>query len=148
MECCREKVATGAAASVGCAKVGSIRMYVEDHVRSSVGNFSIRMRGHVINELVDTITCLFSGFTLLGGNGQERYEDCRIDGAGIVEEAANNLLDALFAGFVEFGTCVAWKCFLIVLAIFDWIRAVGAMLGFVWMWMSVAEQLFGDVCCH
>ncbi len=102
------KLATGAAASVGCTKVGSIGMYVEDHVRSLVANFSIRMCGHVIKELVDRITCLFSGCTLLGGNGRERHEDCRIDGAGIVEEAADNLLDALFAGFVKFGTCVAW----------------------------------------
>ncbi len=57
----RKKVATGAAAGVGCAKVGSIGMYVEDHVRSSVANFSIRMRGPVIKELGDRITCLFSG---------------------------------------------------------------------------------------
>ena len=107
MECCREKIATGAAASVGCAKVGSIGMYVEDHVRSSVANFSIRMRGHVIKELGDTITCLFSGCALLGGNGRERHEDCRINGVGIVEEAADNFLDSLFAGFDQFGTCVA-----------------------------------------
>ncbi len=58
---------------------------------------------------------------------------------GIVEEAANNLLDALFAGFIEFGTCVNECRCLIVFAIQDRIGVVRAMLGLHRMWMFVAE---------
>ena len=75
-------------------------MDIEDHVRSVVANFGIRMYGHVIKELVDTITRLFGGCALLGHNGRERHEDGRIDGAGVVEEAADNLLDTFLADFV------------------------------------------------
>ena len=50
-------------ASIGGAEVGSIGMDVEDHVNvgGAVANFGIRMRGHVVEELVDTFACLFSG---------------------------------------------------------------------------------------
>ena len=34
----------------------------------------------IIKELVDTIACLFSGCALLGSNGRERHEDCRVNG--------------------------------------------------------------------
>ena len=77
--CCQEKVATGMTARVRCAEVRSIRMDVEDHVRSAVANFGIRMRGHVVKEMVDTIQCLFSGCALLGGDGKQHHKDCRID---------------------------------------------------------------------
>ncbi len=65
----KKKVSTGATVSVGCAKVGSIGMDIEDHVGSSVSNFGIRMRGHVVQELVNSVTRLFSRCTLLGGDG-------------------------------------------------------------------------------
>ncbi len=84
---------------------------------------------------------LFSGCALLGSNGQERHVDCRINGAGVVEEAADNLLDAFFAGFVEFGTGVAGYCVLIVFAILDGIWAVGAMLG-------LFRRMLALICRH
>ncbi len=59
-------------------------MDVEDHVRSLVVNCGVWMCGHVIQELVDTIACVFSGSALLGSNGRECHEDCRINGTGVV----------------------------------------------------------------
>ncbi len=59
--------------------------------------------------------------------------------ACIVEEASNNVLDALFVGVVEFGSCVDRVNSLIVLAKLDWIWIVGAMLRLCRMWMLVSE---------
>ena len=65
----KKKVATGTTASIGGAEVESIGMDIEDHVGGAVANFGIRMRGHVVEDLVDMFACLFSGGALLGGNG-------------------------------------------------------------------------------
>jgi hypothetical protein len=49
------------------------------------------------------------------------------------------LLDAFLVGIVEFWTCVDQVDSLIVFAILDWIRVVGAMLRLCRMWMLVPE---------
>ena len=134
-----KKVTTGATASIGCTEVGSIGMYIEDHVRGLVANRGVGMCGHVIQKLVDTVACVFSGCVLLGSNGRERHEDCRINGMGIVEETAANLLDTFFVGLVEFGTGVVGYSVLVVFTIYDGKWAVGAMLGLYRMRMLVAE---------
>ncbi len=57
----------------------------------------------------------------------------------IVEEASNDLLEAFFVGFIEFGTCVDWVSSLIVLPIIDRIWVVWAMLRFCRVWMLIPE---------
>jgi hypothetical protein len=49
----------------------------------------------------------FGGFALFGGNGAECHECSAVDGTSIVEEGANNLLDAfLGASVMEEGSGV------------------------------------------
>ncbi len=57
----------------------------------------------------------------------------------VVQEASDNLLNAFFECFVEFGTGVDWVSSLIVLSILDRVRIVGAMLRFCRMWVLIPE---------
>ncbi len=57
----------------------------------------------------------------------------------IVEEASNNLSDAFFVGFVEYGICVDWVSSLIVLSILDRVWVVRAMLQLRRVWMFITE---------
>ncbi len=49
-------------------EIGGIGVYVEDHVESFVSDFCIRVCPHVVEDLVNTIKCLFGGGTLLCGD--------------------------------------------------------------------------------
>ncbi len=85
------------------------------------------------------LVCVFSRSSLLARDSIYYHEDGGINSVCIVEEASNDLLDVIFVGFIEFGTCVDWVSSLIVLAILDWIWVVGAMLQLCRMWMLVPE---------
>ncbi len=67
---------------------------------------------------------------------------------GIVEEAADNLLNFLFAGIVEERTVIGWSGCLIVFTVGDWIGRVGTMLIFNGRGVSIASHLFEHILWH
>ena len=64
----KEEVSSCTTACLGGTEIGGIRLYVEDHVGSSVSDFGIGVYPHVVEELVDMSECLFSRGTLLCGH--------------------------------------------------------------------------------
>jgi hypothetical protein len=57
----KEDVTTGAAASMRGGEIQGIRMYVENHIKSTVSNCGIRMGPHVVKELVNSFLGVLSG---------------------------------------------------------------------------------------
>ncbi len=66
------------------AKIGSIEMDVEDHVRCAELNFGIGMCCHIIKKLVDASIGFFCGVALLGGNCQKSHENSWVNGVCII----------------------------------------------------------------
>ncbi len=64
----KEEIASCMTSCLGGTEIEGIGVYVEDHVGSSVSDFCIGVRLHVVEELVYTSECLFSGCTLLCGD--------------------------------------------------------------------------------
>jgi hypothetical protein len=64
----KEEIASCMTSCLGGTEIGGIRVYIEDHVGSTVSDFCIRVCSHVVKELVDTSKCLFSRGTLLCGD--------------------------------------------------------------------------------
>ncbi len=66
----------------------------------------------------------------------------------MVENTANNLLDALLAGVVQEGTVVGWIGCLIIFALCYWVWCKWAMLGFDGRRVRITDELFHDVSGH
>ncbi len=89
------------AAGVGLIEKACIRMGAKDHVTRPVNNAFSWIGSNIVKKEVN---CLFSGNSsvcLASGNGTEGYQKFVVDRLGIVEERANNFLNAAFAVFVE-----------------------------------------------
>jgi hypothetical protein len=75
-------------------------MGAQDHVTRPVNN-AVRIGSDIFKKEVN---CLFSGngsVCLASGNGTEGYQKFVVDRLGIVEERADNFLNAAFTVFVE-----------------------------------------------
>jgi hypothetical protein len=70
-----EEIAPSATLCLWGAKIGSIRMDVEDHVGCAESNFGIGMCRHIMKKLVDASIGLFCGVALLGGDCQKSHEN-------------------------------------------------------------------------
>ncbi len=79
-----EEIAPSTTLCLWGAKIGSIVMDVEDHVRCAESNFGIRMCHHIIKKLVGASIGLFCGVALLGGDCQKSHENSWVDGACII----------------------------------------------------------------
>ena len=88
-------VGASAAAGFSGIEVGSIRVGREDHVAGSVGDAIIGIGGAVVQELVDFVVGAAGGGRLFGADVAESMEEFVVYGTGIVEEGADNALDAL-----------------------------------------------------
>ncbi len=89
------------ASGVGLIEKACIRMGTQDHVTRPVNN-AVRWIGSNIVE--KEVNCLLSGngsVCLAGGNGTEGYQKFVVDCSGIVEERADNFLNAALTVFVE-----------------------------------------------
>ncbi len=80
----KDEVTSCTALRLGGTEVGGIRVYVEDHVRSSISDFCIRVHPHAVKELVHTHKGFFSWGTLLCGNSKQCHENGRVDCACVV----------------------------------------------------------------
>ena len=70
-------------------------MDVKDHTTSAVANGSVRMRGGVVQKPHRRLVGLLGSFGLVGGNGTNRDKHGRVDSDAVIQQGANNLLDAV-----------------------------------------------------
>jgi hypothetical protein len=76
-------------------------MGAQDHVTRPVNNAVSWICSDIVEKEVN---CLFSGngnVCLASGDGTEGYQKFVVDRSGIVEERANNFLNATFTVFIE-----------------------------------------------
>ena len=78
-------------------------MDMEDHAAGVVAEGGIGMSGRVVEELGDRNGGGFGAVVLLGGERAESDEHGAVDGAGVVEEGANNVLEMCERFRVEAG---------------------------------------------
>jgi len=88
-----EEMASGATAGLGSREVRRVAMQVEYHVAGNIADGGIGVGVGIVEEPDSGIIGAFGGIGLVGGNGSEGDQHGWIDGDGIVEEHANNLLD-------------------------------------------------------
>jgi hypothetical protein len=105
------------------------------------------MRIILVKELINLFLGVLSRGSLLCGNVRESHQYGRVDGTCIIEEASNDLLDALFTSIKERTLVGRCRC-LIVLSISDRVRRVGTMLWFVRRGMSIMGKLLHDIFWH
>ncbi len=79
-----EEIAPRATSCLQGAKIGSIKMDVEDHVGCAESNFGTGMCCHIIKKLVDASIGFFCGVALLGGDCQKSHENSWVDGMCII----------------------------------------------------------------
>ena len=87
----------GASPAAGFAgiEVGGIGVGREDHVAGSVGDAIVGVGGTVVQELVDFVIGAAFGRRLFGADVTESMEEFVVYDTGVVEEGADNALDAL-----------------------------------------------------
>ena len=83
-------------------------MCVQNHVAGNESNRRVRVRCQVVQHLAHTVYRLARRLCLLCGQSGQRHERRVVDRAGIVQDGANNLLDACAfvvadAGGIVFG---------------------------------------------
>ncbi len=76
-------------------KIGCIAVDVKYHVASRVADDRVGVSGGVVEEVNDGSGGGGGGFGLRAGDCVERDQHGGVDGAGIVEKSADNLLDAV-----------------------------------------------------
>ena len=97
-----EKVITaGAAAGCGFGTVRGITVEGKSHITGVVADSCIGMSGAVVEEMCECSSGGFSSFGLSGGEVADSYKHGGIDGASIVEECTDGLLEACDAGGIE-----------------------------------------------
>ncbi len=80
----KEEIAPSVTSCLQGAKIGSIGMDVEDHVRCAESNVGIGMCHHIIKKLVDASVGFFCGVALLGGNCPKSHENSWVDSVCII----------------------------------------------------------------
>ena len=78
-------------------------MHPQDHISGVVSDDGFGLSGGIVEELVDFYHCVLCGYGLLCCKGPECSEHRQIDGACIVEENADDLLDFIFVRLGEGG---------------------------------------------
>ena len=89
-----EVVATGSGAGAGLGEVGGVAVDSKLHVTGVIADDGIWMGGGIVEKLGGCLGSGFSACRLGGGNGAESNKHGAIDGSSVVEEAANDLLEA------------------------------------------------------
>ena len=78
-------------------------MHRQDHVAGVEGDDGIGVSGDSVQEEEDLFHCVFGGGSLFGGEGSKCCEHGEVNGARIVEENANHLLDKFLVSLGEGG---------------------------------------------
>lgn len=91
----KEEVATSTTAGFGFVEVAGVAVNDELHIAGTVYENGVRVSVAVVKELVDRGCGSFGGTALFGGEVTECDEEGAVDGASVIEEGADDLLDAL-----------------------------------------------------
>ncbi len=92
----------------GCGEIGRVAVHVKHHVGRVISYFRVGVACHVVEEGVDSLHCFGGWVSLLARDFAEGHENGEVDGAAIIQEAPNDLLDLSFAVFVEFLAVIWW----------------------------------------
>ena len=72
-----------------------IRVRHQDQVACMVCGAIVGVGGHIVEHLVDCISCVFCSFGLLGSDSTECCEQFVVNCSGIVEKGSDNILEVL-----------------------------------------------------
>ncbi len=97
----------------------------EGHVTGIEDGTIVWVSGNIIKEYFDRGGCVFGGDGLLRTNGAEGNKKFVVNGPCIVEEGANDGLNTLDAGVVEFGGGVFFWSKLLLNAKYDFVVLMG-----------------------
>lgn len=92
-----EEVATHAGAGVAGRKVRCVTVDVQGHVTGVVSNDGIRVCTAIVEEMGDSIHGGLGAVGLSGREGAEGDEEGVVDGSGVEEEGADDLLEEVNA---------------------------------------------------
>ena len=90
-----EEVATDSAAGFGLRQIGGITADPEYHVAGTVADGGIKVGGTVVQKFCEGFGGFFGAFRLGSSKGAKSNEHGGVDSTCIVEEGADDLLDAL-----------------------------------------------------
>jgi hypothetical protein len=90
----------------GFGQIGSVDVNVKDHVTGVDSDGCVRVSGGVVEELMGGASGLFGGVGLGGGDGAEGSAHGGVDGTGVIQEDAHDLLDAIRSVLGERGKVV------------------------------------------
>ena len=127
------------ATSLGLREVGGVAMDAEEDVTGCVADGSVRVGGGIVEEFGNGFCCGFGSFGLRCSKGAECHGHSWIDGTGVVEERANNLL---YSGFGFGGECscvVRWLRQLEFYSILFFNGSMWGVFGFDGGWMGEAS---------
>ena len=120
-------------------------MNIEDYVGRSESDDGIGVRRAVVEELLGHTLCEFRCVGLLAADLVERYQARHVSGAGVVQDAPDDLLHLLFPFFVDFRGLVGGDRILRRLAIFLRLGGEWAVLRLALLHVLVSLQLLFDV---
>jgi len=120
----------------------------EDHVAGAEGDAVVGVGGDVVQELVDGGIGCFGGGGLFGADRAEGDEELVVDGAGEVEQGADDALDAANAVLVKGRARVGFHDELAFAAVLDGLALVGRELAFARPGMAIFGQQLGNVAFH
>ena len=142
------EVAACSGACVFLGEVGGVAVDMKNHVAGVETKGGIRMGGGVVQELGDGDGGGFGAVVLLGGKGAKGDEHGAVDGPGVVEEGADDFLEAFELSGVEWRGIVGGCGVLNGGSVGWWCPGVWGVLGTsVW---GVGESVdgLGDVAGH
>ncbi len=96
----------GSAVGVCFGKIQCIQMDVEDHVGRIKTDRCIGVCCQVVKQLLCFGHRLLRAFYLRACDCTECQEHCKVDSAGVIQDASNDTLDVLNVGIAEGGRCV------------------------------------------
>lgn len=117
-------VAASTAACFWCNKIGGVTVAFEYHVASIICDTGVGMCGGIVEEAINGLGCGHCACSYLGGEIVEGMHHSRVDGTGVIEEAATNFLEAFYL-FVGEGRGRDYRGHLLVLAV-DWCSVRGS----------------------
>jgi hypothetical protein len=98
-----KKYSTRARSRLRLRQVGRVAVHVEDHIAGRISDSGLGMSGSVVEELIGGPRGHLGGFRLGGGDGSEGDKHRGVDGTGVIQKKADDLLDEVHAIFAEQG---------------------------------------------
>ena len=123
-------------------------MDVEDHVAIFVADGCVRMGGCVVQEPEDFVVVVVRGFGLLGEKGSKCDQHRWINGNGIIQKDANDLLDQVDYFRTEESRRVGVVGVFYGCTIDGLLSGMGGVFSALRGWVLEFVQYFGEVVGH